>query len=86
MEALWRFSYVTTGAKHYQKKVDKNATQLKFKANNNKEYKVKNIWDSTIYKNKSETGSSFRVLLPGIPKKLLIERKYLETSFYHLIP
>lgn len=40
-----------------KEQVDKNTTiQLEFKANNDKEYKVKTVWDNAIYKKISKAG------------------------------
>ena len=36
-----------------KRRVDKKVMELEFEAGNNKEYKVKAIWDSAVYANKA---------------------------------
>ena len=37
-----------------KERVDKKVTEWEFEASNNKEYKVKAMWDSAIYANKTK--------------------------------
>ena len=39
-----------------KEKIDKRVKELKLKAGDSKEYKVKTIWDSAVYANKLEAG------------------------------
>ena len=38
-----------------------NNTQLKFKAGNNKKYKIDDIWDNAVYTRKSITGQILKL-------------------------
>ena len=48
MKDSWRFLYITAKTRCHKKKRVNNM-QLEFKAGNNKEYKVDDIWNSAVY-------------------------------------
>ena len=52
-----------------KEQVDKQVIELEFEAGNSKAYKVKVIWNSAVYANKSESGQ-----LPGLYYLLVCKR------------
>ena len=61
--------------------MDENATQLEFKVNNNKKYKIESIWDSAVYAKKLEAGHLPKLYYLVFLERLSRRRKYLETFF-----
>lgn len=54
------------------KKINKKVLRLDFDTCNNKEYKMKAIWDSTVYANKKKdhlSGLYYLVMSKNFPKK-----------------